>query len=112
MTDYWLNKLMFDLQGPGAKQRWLTDRAGVIDEYPLAPELRRALLEDDFAVIQPVANAYLLRTFLLMCGLNDQQSMDVLHGLHDDSPVKGRQQGFVKGMQMPRAETQRDMTDG
>lgn len=105
MTDYWLNKLMFDLQGPGAKERWMNDRAAVIDGYPVSSELRRALLEDDFSVIQPLANAYLLRTYLLMCGLGDKQSMDVLHGLHDDSPVKGRQAGFVKGAQMPQKET-------
>lgn len=104
MTDYWLNKLMFDLQGPGAKERWQTRRAEIVAQYPLSPEVKRALLEDDIAVIQPLANAYLLRNFLLMCGYNDKQSIDLLHGLHDKSPVKGRQEGFVKGAQMPQGE--------
>ena len=34
MTDYWLNKLMFDLQGPGGKERWRDDREAVLDAYP------------------------------------------------------------------------------
>ena len=102
MTDYWLNKLMFDLPNNGGKATWMNDRAAFIDRYPLAPELKTALMEDDFAVIQPLANAYLMRNFLLMCGLNDDQSVEILHNLHDASPVKGRQEGFVKGARMPQ----------
>lgn len=81
MTDYWLNKLMFDLQGPGGKERWTGDREAVMDLYPLAPEVRKALLEDDFSVIQPRANPYLLRFFLLICGYGDAESIAILSAL-------------------------------
>ena len=105
-TDYWVNKLMFDLPNNGGKGTWMNREArkAFIDRYPLPDEIRTALMEDDFATIQPLANAYLLRNFLLMCGLNDAQSMHVLHDLHDGSDVKGVQEGFVKGSQMPGRE--------
>ncbi len=84
MTDYWLNKLMFDLQGPGGKERWRDERKAVIDEYPLAPELRQALLDDDLAVLQRLANPYLLRFHLLISGYDDAQSIAKLSALADD----------------------------
>jgi hypothetical protein len=84
MTDYWLNKLIFDLQEAGGKSLW-TDakkRLAFIDRYKVSPSIRQALIEDDFATLQPSINPYLMRNFLLFCGLGDQESMDVLHGLH------------------------------
>ena len=78
MTDYWLNKLMFDLQGPGGKDRWHADRPAVLDAYPLKSEIRQALLEDDYAVIQPLANPYLLRFHLLISGYDDDASIALL----------------------------------
>ncbi len=81
MLDYWLNKLMFDLQGPDARDRWSNHRPATIDQYKLSPELRKALMEDDFAVIHPKANAYLMRTYLLMCGLDDDASIKALNAL-------------------------------
>ncbi len=101
MTDYWLNKLIFDLQSAGGKATWMNEREAFMDRYPLSAELKRALREDDFATLHPLANAYLFRNFLLMCGLNDDQSVEVLHALHDKSPIPGRQAGFVKGARMP-----------
>ena len=81
MTDYWLNKLLFDLQGPGGKERWATERPAVLDEYPFSPELRQALIDDDLGVIQPLANPYLLRFYLLICGYDDAQSIAALGAL-------------------------------
>lgn len=81
MTDYWLNKLMFDLQGAGGKECWNGDREAVVDRYPLAPEVRKALLEDDFSVIQPRANPYLLRFHLLISGYGDAESIAILSAL-------------------------------
>ena len=83
MTDYWLNKMFFDLQGPGGKERWRDNRLAVLDKYPLEPELRQALIDDDFAVIQRAANPYLLRFHLLISGYDDAKSMALLHGLAD-----------------------------
>ncbi len=83
MTDYWLNKMFFDLQGPGGKERWRDNRLAVLDHYPLEPELRQALIDDDFAVILRAANPYLLRFHLLISGYDDAESMALLHGLAD-----------------------------
>ena len=84
MIDYWLNKLIFDLQGPDGKDRWTKGRAATIDEYPVSPEIRQALLDDDFAVIQPLVNPYLMRFYLLICGLGDDGSIEVLSAMHKD----------------------------
>lgn len=81
MTDYWLNKLMFDLQGPGGKERWRNEREAVLDAYPFPPEMRQALIDDDLAKIQPHANPYLLRFYLLICGYDDAGSIEALSAL-------------------------------
>ena len=84
MTDYWLNKLIFDLQEAGGRGLWTdsSKRLAFIDGYKVSPAIRQALIEDDFAVLQPVINPYLMRNFLLFCGLDDEESKRVLHGLH------------------------------
>ena len=84
MTDYWLNKLIFDLQEAGGRGLWTESgkRLAFIDGYAVSPAIRQALIEDDFATLQPVINPYLMRNFLLFCGLDDEQSKGVLHGLH------------------------------
>jgi hypothetical protein len=85
MTDYWLNKLIFDLQEAGGRGLW-TDpeqRRTFIDRYKISPRIRQALIADDFATLQPLVNPYLLRNFLLFCGLDDEGSNKVLHALHD-----------------------------
>lgn len=84
MTDYWLNKLIFDLQEAGGRALW-TDpekRRAFIDGYKVSPALRQALIEDDFSVLRPLINPYLMRNFLLFCGLDDVKSKAVLHGMH------------------------------
>lgn len=91
MADYWLNKLMFDLQGDDGKDRWTNSRKEVVDSYPLSPEVRKALLEDDYDVIQPLANPYLLRFFLLISGHDDAGSIRIL------SDIGKRQQEVANG---------------
>lgn len=91
MTDYWLNKLMFDLQGPGGKERWAEKREETVDRYPLSPEVRRALLEDDLDVIQPLVNPYLLRFYLLINGYDDEGSIKAL------SDIGRRRQEAIRG---------------
>ena len=56
----------------------------MIDEYPVSPEIRQALLDDDFAVIQPAMNPYLMRFYLLICGLDDAGSIEALGALHKE----------------------------
>jgi hypothetical protein len=85
MTDYWLNKLIFDLQGAGGKGLW-TDperRLAFIEGYNVSSTIRQALIEDDFATLRPVINAYLMRNFLLFNGLTDDESNQILHAMHD-----------------------------
>ncbi|MDA1324058.1 MAG: hypothetical protein O3C34_04890 [Proteobacteria bacterium] len=84
MTDYWLNKLIFDLQEAGGRGLWTDSkkRLAFVDGYKLSPAIRKALIEDDFTTLQPAINPYLMRNFLLFCGLDDEESKDVLHGLH------------------------------
>ena len=84
MTDYWLNKLIFDLQEAGGRGLWTDSkkRLAFIGGYNVSPAIRQALIDDDFATLQPVINPYLMRNFLLFCGLDDEESKGVLHGLH------------------------------
>ena len=78
MTDYWVNKLIFDLQGPNGKDRWTNHREEVIAQYPFSPEIRKALLEDDIGTLLPLVNPYLMRFYLLVSGFNDAESIEVL----------------------------------
>ena len=49
----------------------------------------QALIDDDFATLQPLVNPYLMRNFLLFCGLDDEGSNKVLHALHDGPLPEG-----------------------
>jgi len=49
VVDYWLNKLIFDLQAPAAMAEYRADREAVMARYPLAPAARDALRADDIA---------------------------------------------------------------
>lgn len=71
MTDYWLSKLLYDLQSPEAAAEFKKDRAKVIDRYKLKPDVRRAVMEDDIAFIAPRVNAYLLRYYFSYIGMSD-----------------------------------------
>ena len=84
MTDYWTNKLIFDLQGPDGKDRWTNHREDVIAKYPVSPEIRRALLDDAIGALLTLVNPYLMRFFLLMLGYDDAKSIDVLGKFQTD----------------------------
>jgi hypothetical protein len=81
MTDYWLSKLMFDLQNPALGAEWRKQREPILDRYPLAPEVRTAVLNDDIRALAPRVNAYLLRFYLGICGLNDAEAIAKLKTL-------------------------------
>jgi hypothetical protein len=73
-VDYWLSKLFFDLsQDPAKAARWRADRGAILDEYPVSRAVRAAILEDDLAVLAPRVNAYLLRFYFTVCGMNDAE---------------------------------------
>lgn len=84
MSDYWLNKLFFDLQQPELGAQYKKDRESVLARYPLSAELRRAVLADDLAAIAPHVNAYLLRFYFAICGMKDAEFIKRLNEL----PVK------------------------
>ena len=65
-TDYWLNKLLFDLQGPEGKVSWAPEnREATLEAYPVSSEVRQALLDDNYEYLYPVTNPYLMRFFLI-----------------------------------------------
>ncbi|MEE2997800.1 MAG: hypothetical protein VX700_11730 [Pseudomonadota bacterium] len=78
MTDYWLNKLIFELQGPDGREQWTNRREEVIAKYDLSLDIRTALIENDIGTLLPHVNPYLMRFFLLMLGYDDDQSISVL----------------------------------
>jgi hypothetical protein len=73
VRDYWLNKLFFDIQQPAVAAEYKKDRDGVLARYPMAPELRAALLANDIATIAPHVNAYLLRFYYAIIGMKDAE---------------------------------------
>lgn len=85
MTDYWLSKLFYDLQAPGAAARWREDREAVLADYPMAPELREAVLAGDLGAIAPHVNAYLLRFYCTITGMPDSELLARLHALKPDA---------------------------
>ena len=82
MTDYWLSKLIYDLQKPGAIPEYRADRQKVMARYPqLAPEVVQALLNDDVAFLAPRLNAYLLRYYFGLGRMSDAVFLAKLHAM-------------------------------
>lgn len=81
MSDYWLNKLFFDLQQPELGAQYKKDRNSVLARYPLSAELRRAVFADDLPVLAPHVNAYLLRFYFAIVGVKDDEFIRRLNEL-------------------------------
>jgi hypothetical protein len=81
VTDYWLNKLFFDLQQPGKAAEFKNDKQAFLANYPMNATLREAVIADDMAAIAPHANAYLLRFYYAILGVNDQDFIARLNAL-------------------------------
>lgn len=81
MTDYWLNKLFFDLQQPDKAAEFKRDKSAVLAHYPMKPELREAVIKDDIAAIAPHSNAYLLRFYYAILGVKDPEFIHRLNEL-------------------------------
>ena len=73
VTDYWLNKLFFDLQNAGTAARFKADIQSVLRDYPLKPAIREALIADDLAALVPHSNAILLRFYYAIKGVSDAE---------------------------------------
>jgi hypothetical protein len=81
MTDYWLNKLFFDLQQPDLAARFKADRDSVLAAYPMPSALRAAVVADDLDVLSRHANAYLLRFYFAIRGVKDADFISRLNAL-------------------------------
>jgi hypothetical protein len=91
--DYWLNKLFFDIQQPAVATEYKKDRDAVLARYPMAPELRAALISDDIATIAPHVNAYLLRFYYAIVGMKDAEFIRRLNGIPNaPSAPKGKEE--------------------
>lgn len=73
MTDYWLSKLFFDLQSPAAAAEYRAGREAVLARYPLAPEVRQAVLASDVTYLARRTNPYLLRYFFFATGMPEAE---------------------------------------
>ncbi len=73
MRDYWLSRLFFDLQTPAAAAEYRASRDQVLSRYPLAPEVRAAILENDVPFLARRTNPYLLRYFFSAASMKDEE---------------------------------------
>jgi hypothetical protein len=74
MTDYWLSKLFFDLQHDSKlAAEYHVNMVAVIDRYGIAPDIRKALTDDDVSKLAPLVNAYLLRFYFQVRGMPEHE---------------------------------------
>mgnify|MGYP000093000920 CR=1 FL=1 len=73
MRDYNLSKLFFDLQTPATAAEFHAGRDAVLARYPLKPEVRAAIENNDVAALSPLVNAYLLRFYFLVSGMSEDE---------------------------------------
>lgn len=85
MTDYWLSKLFFDLQRPGAGAEYRADRRQVLARYPLAPEVVEAIMADDVLFLAARVNPYLLRYYFGAAGMTDEVFLAKLHAARKET---------------------------
>ncbi|HEX4113128.1 MAG TPA: hypothetical protein VH020_11380 [Stellaceae bacterium] len=83
-TDYWLSKLMYDLQDVKLREAYRADRAAVLARYKLDDAVRRALETHDIKVLAPRVNAYLLRFYYQYSGVQDPDFIAGLRTLPKD----------------------------
>ena len=80
MRDYWLSKLFFDLQQPALAAEFKGNRDAVLARYPLSPEVRKAIADNDAPFLARRSNAYLLRYYFFTIGLKDAEFIRNLRG--------------------------------
>lgn len=73
MTDYWLSKLFFDLQDPAAAAEFRAHRESVLGRYPIAGEVKQAVLANDVTYLAQRTNPYLLRYFFFAAGMPEEE---------------------------------------
>ena len=80
MRDYWLSKLFFDLQQPALAAEFKASRDSVLERYPLSPEVRKAIGENNVPFLAERTNAYLLRYYFFATGMKDAEFIKKLRG--------------------------------
>ena len=80
MRDYWLSKLFFDLQQPGLAAEFKANRDAVVSRYPLSPEVRQAIADNNAPFLAERTNAYLLRYYFFATGMKDAEFARRLRG--------------------------------
>jgi hypothetical protein len=83
-TDYWLSKLLYDLQDPNLRAAYRADRDAVLARYKIDDTVKRALDTHDINVLAPRVNAYLLRFYYQYSGVPDADFIGGLRSLPKD----------------------------
>ena len=81
---YHLNQLAMSLMKPGNRQRYLADREAYLDEWPLSPAQRQAVLDLDLnAMMREGGNIYFLVKIGATHGLSAQQMVGSMTGMSE-----------------------------
>ena len=87
MRDYWLSKLFFDLQMPTAAAEYRADQDRVLDRYPLKPEVRIAVVQEDVSALAGLVNPYLLRFYFVAIGKSEAWFLERIRKTHPANGV-------------------------
>ena len=89
MRDYWLSKLFFDLQStPELGGEYRKDRRKILDRYPLKPEVRAAVENDDVAFLAARVNPYLLRFYFVVVGMPENEFLSRVRSAGADAAAR------------------------
>jgi hypothetical protein len=89
MRDYWLSKLFFDLQTPAAAEEYRAGTDRVLDRYPLKPEVRRAVVQEDVATLAKLVNPYLLRFYFVAIGKSEDWFLERIRKTQQNEAAHG-----------------------
>jgi hypothetical protein len=98
MTDYWLSKMFFDLQqDPELAKAYRADMAAVIGRYPIKPDVRQALADDNVGKLAPLVNAYLLRFYFQVRGMPEAEFIARLHATQGEQKAGQKAEQVAHG---------------
>jgi hypothetical protein len=80
VRDYWLSKMFFDLQQPALAAEFKANKDAVLARYPLSPDVRKAIAENDAPFLAERTNAYLLRYYFFATGMKDAEFIRRIRG--------------------------------
>jgi len=80
VRDFWLSKMFFDLQQPALAAEFKASKDAVLSRYPLSPDVRKAIAENDAPFLAERTNAYLLRYYFFTIGMKDAEFIRRIRG--------------------------------